>query len=311
MDDRVATPLCVLGSLEVVRDGEQVRLGSGQQRRLLAVLVVHANEVVSSDRLVDVLWGDDPPRSATHSLQTLLSRLRATLGDDRLETRPPGYRLRVGSGEVDALRFEELVRVGLGWSDQSEVALGVFDEALGLWRGLPYGEFAGEEFATAEVARLVELRARAVEERAAALLELGRPGEVIGELEAEIALQPFRERLRALLISRSPRAGRPVESLRAYDTFRRLLADEIGVVPSPGLQELNDDIVRQHPDASWTGAPTKDPVAQVAAPGRAREFPPLRSVDALPGNLPRQVTTFVGRERRSRRWSELVCRRRW
>ena len=123
MDDRVATALCVLGPLEVVRDGERVRLGSGQQRRLLAVLVVHANEVVSSDRLVDVLWGDGPPPSATHTLQTLVSRLRATLGDDRLETRPPGYRLRVASGEVDALRFEELVRVGLGSSDRPEVAL--------------------------------------------------------------------------------------------------------------------------------------------------------------------------------------------
>ena len=114
MDDRVASALRVLGSLEVVHDGLQVRFGSGQQRRLLAVLVVHANEVVSSDRLVDVLWGDDPPASARHSLQTLLSRLRATLGEGRFETCPPGYRLRVLSGEVDALRFEELVRVGLG-----------------------------------------------------------------------------------------------------------------------------------------------------------------------------------------------------
>ena len=119
MDDRVATALCVLGPLEVVRDGEQVRLGSGQQRRLLAVLVVHANEVVSSDRLVDVLWGDEPPRSATHTLQRLVSRLRATLGEDRLETRPPGYRLRVATGEVDALRFEELVRVGLGSAERA------------------------------------------------------------------------------------------------------------------------------------------------------------------------------------------------
>ena len=139
VEDRVATALCVLGPLEVVRDGERVRLGSRQQRRLLAVLVVHANEVVSSDRLVDVLWGDGPPPSATHTLQGLVSRLRATLGDDRLETRPPGYRLRVASGEVDASRFEELVRIGLGSSERPEVALGVFDEALGLWRGSPYG----------------------------------------------------------------------------------------------------------------------------------------------------------------------------
>jgi predicted ATPase/class 3 adenylate cyclase len=258
VDDRVVTPLCVLGPLEVVREGERVQLGSAQQRRLLAALVVHANEVVSSDRLVDVLWGDEPPPSATHSLQTLLSRLRATLGDGRLETRPPGYRLRVATGEVDASRFEELVRVGLGAAERPEVALGVFDEALGLWRGSPYAEFGSEEFAIAEVARLVELRARAIEERAAALLELSRPEDVIGELEAEIAAEPFRERLRALLMLALARAGRPVESLRAYDEFRRFLADEIGVVPSPGLQELNDDIVRQHPDVSWAGSPTTE-----------------------------------------------------
>ena len=140
----MATTLCVLGPLEVVRDGGRVRLGSGQQRHLLAVLVVHANEVVSRDRLIDVLWGDGPPPSATQTLQGLVSRLRQTLGDDRLETRPPGYRLRVASGEVDALRFEELVRVGLGSSEQPEVALGAFDEALGLWRGSPYAEFASE-----------------------------------------------------------------------------------------------------------------------------------------------------------------------
>ena len=198
-----------------------------------------------------------PPPSATHTLQALLSRLRATLGDDRLETRPPGYRLRVASGEVDALRFEELVRVGLGRLS-TEVAVRAFDEALGLWRGSPYAEFASEEFAAAEVARLVELRGRAIEERAAALLELGRPEEVIGELEAQIAVEPFRERLRALLMLALARAGRPVESLRAYDAFRRFLADEVGVVPSPGLQELNDDIVRQQPDVSWAGSPARD-----------------------------------------------------
>jgi predicted ATPase/DNA-binding SARP family transcriptional activator len=287
VDDREATGLCVLGSLGVVRGGELVGLGSRQQRRLLAVLVLHANEVVSRDRLVDVLWAEDSPASATHSLQTLLSRLRRTLGD-RLETCPPGYRLRVASGEVDALRFEELVRAGLGSSEQPEVALGVFDEAVGLWRGTPYAEFASEEFVAAEVARLVELRARAVEERAAALLELGRPDEVIGELEAEIAAEPFRERLRALLMLALARAGRPVEALRAYDAFRRYLADEIGVVPSPELQELNDEIVRQHPDIGWARSPAKD----------------LERV----GNLPRQVTSFVGRKAEIASLSALVRR---
>jgi predicted ATPase/class 3 adenylate cyclase len=256
VDDRVATALCVLGPLGVVRDGERARLGSGQQRRLLAALLVHANQVVSSDRLVEVLWGERPPPSAPHVIQGLVSRLRATLGDDRLVTSPPGYRLQVESGEVDALRFEELVRVGLAALEQPEVAVSVFDESLGLWRGSPYVEFADEEFATAEVARLFEVRARAIEERSAALLELGRPEEVIGELEVEITVEPFRERLRALLMLALARSGRPVDALRVYDAFRRFLADEVGVVPSPGLQELNDDIVRQHPDVSWSGSPT-------------------------------------------------------
>ena len=141
-----------------------------------------------------------------------MSRLRATLGNDRLETRAPGYRLRLASGDADVLRFEELVRVGLGSADRAEVALCEFDEALRLWRGSPYAEFASDEFAAPEVARLVELRARAIEERSAALLELSRPEEVLGELEAEIAAEPFRERLRALLMLALARAGRPVES---------------------------------------------------------------------------------------------------
>ena len=157
MDDQVATTLCVLGPLGVVRDGEPVHLGSAQQRHLLAVLVVHANDVVSSDRLVDVLWGGEAPLTAMHTLQGLVSRLRQALGDDRLETRPPGYRLRAARNEVDAARFEEMVRVGLGSSDRAEVAVRTFDEALAWWRGVPYAEFASEEFAAAEVARLVEL----------------------------------------------------------------------------------------------------------------------------------------------------------
>ena len=244
------------------------------------------------------MWGDEPPPSATHALQTLLSRLRGTLGEDRLETRPPGYRLRVASGEVDALRFEELVRVGLAASERPEVALGVFDEALGLWRGSPYVEFASEEFATAEVARLVELRARAIEERAAALLELSRPEEVIGELEAEIAAEPFRERLRALLMLALARAGRPVESLRAYDGFRRFLADEVGVVPSPGLQELNDDIVRQHPDVCVGRSTTRTRIPDLPSGTVTFLFTDLEGSTRLWEEHPEAMKTGVGAPRR-------------
>ena len=126
-------------------------------------------------------------------------------------------------------------------------------------------------------------------------MELGRPEEVIGELEAEIAVEPFRERLRALLMLALARAGRPVESLRAYDAFRRFLADEVGVVPSPALQALNDDIVRQHPDVSWAGSPAKAAGTPLLPSGTVREFG-ARTLDGSPGNLPLQSSSFVGRE---------------
>jgi predicted ATPase/class 3 adenylate cyclase len=260
--DHAGTSISVLGALEVTRDGERIPLGSPRQRRLLALLLTHANEVVSSDRLVDTLWGDDnssggvgEPGILVARLHTLVSRLRTTLGDFRLETRPPGYRLALATDELDALRFEQLVRVGVDAADRPRVALGALDEALALWRGSPYQEFVGEEFAEAEVARLVELHARAVEERSAALLDLERPEDIIEQLEVEIGSQPFRERLRALLMLALARSGRTVESLRAYESFRRFLADEVGVAPSPELQELNNEISRQHPDIGWSSSP--------------------------------------------------------
>jgi predicted ATPase/class 3 adenylate cyclase/DNA-binding winged helix-turn-helix (wHTH) protein len=248
--DRSPLALLVLGSLEAVREGAPLRLGSRQERQVLAVLAVRANEVVSTDRLFDVLWGDAPPPTASHTLQAVVSRLRKALGPDRVETVKPGYRLRVDATELDSLRFEELVRAGLG-ADRPDAAAVAFEGALGMWQGRPYAEFADEEFASAEVARLDELRMSAIEEHAQAVVDLGRPGEVIGELEAEIEAEPFRERLRAVFMLALARAGRPVEALRAFDAYRGFLADEVGVVPSAALQELNDDILRQHPDAGW------------------------------------------------------------
>ena len=148
MPDRSAMSVSMLGPLEVMGRGPRVKLGGPQQRRVLAVLAVDANKVVSSDRLIEVLWGEVPPASASHTLQTLVSRLRGGLGRDRVETVAPGYRLRVEAAEVDGLRFEELVRTGLGLADRPEAAAARFEEALALWRGRPYEEFAEEEFAT-------------------------------------------------------------------------------------------------------------------------------------------------------------------
>jgi predicted ATPase/class 3 adenylate cyclase/DNA-binding SARP family transcriptional activator len=284
--DRFPLSLWMFGPLEVMVDGAALgKLGGPQQRRVLAVLVVDANRVVSSDRLIEVLWGERPPASASHTLHTLVSRLRSGLGGDRVETVAPGYRLRVEAGEVDGLRFEELVRTGLGLVDRPEAAAARFEEALALWRGRPYEEFAEEEFARAEVARLEELRLCALEEHARALVELGRPGEVIGVLEAQIEAVPFRERLRAVLMLALARAGRPVEALRAFDAYRSFLADEMGVVPSTALQDLNDDILRQHPDLGWE---------RTSRSG------------AVPSELPTGTVTFLftDLERSTRLWQE-------
>src|SRR5262249_40596637 len=142
--------------------------------------------------LIEVLWAERAPASASHTVQALVSRLRRAVGPDLVETVAPGYRMRVNAQELDSLRFEDLVRSGLGSVDRPEAAAARFEEALALWRGRPYEEFADEEFATAEVARLGELRSCAVEEHARALVELGRPGEVIAALEPQIAAEPFR-----------------------------------------------------------------------------------------------------------------------
>jgi predicted ATPase/class 3 adenylate cyclase/DNA-binding SARP family transcriptional activator len=259
--------LSLLGPMEVVRAGAPARLGSPQQRRLLAVLAIRANDVVPSDRLADVLWGDEPPESEAHTLHALVSRLRrGPLGPEAIETVAPGYRLRVDCVALDTLQFEELVREGLAAVDRPKVAAVSFETALKLWRGRPYAEFADEEFASAEVARLAELRLCAVEEHATALVELGRAGEVIPGLEAEIEAEPFRERLRAVLMTAMARAGRPVEALRAFDAYRRVLADEVGVTPSPALHALNDDILRQHPDLGWDRPSGSGPAAHEELP---------------------------------------------
>ena len=188
-----------------------------------------------------------------------MSRVRRGVGTDRIEARPPGYLLRVESSELDASRFEELVRTGLAAGSRPEAAAAGFESALALWRGTPFAEFADDEFATAEVARLTELRTCAVEEYAAALVELSRPGEALGVVEAQLASEPYRERLRAVLMLALARAGRQVEALRAFDTYRRVLADEVGVQPSAALRTLNDEILREHPDLGWQPPPHPAP----------------------------------------------------
>jgi predicted ATPase/DNA-binding SARP family transcriptional activator len=237
----------VLGPLEV-RDGDRsLPLAGAKQRALLALLLVNANRVLSRDRLIDELWGAEPPETAVQSLQVYVSRLRKLLPSDTLLTRPPGYLLEVEPDELDLERFERMLadgRVALAQGDP-ERASDVLHDALALWRGPALAEFAFEPFAQAEIGRLEDLRLAAVEERIDADLALGRHADLIGELEALIAGHPYRERLRGALMLALYRSGRQAEALQAYQDARRALVDELGIEPSGTLQSLEKAILIQ------------------------------------------------------------------
>jgi DNA-binding SARP family transcriptional activator len=226
----------ILGPLEVVEEGQPVKLGGARQRALLAVLLTRANEVVSADRVIDELWGDTPPKTAANTVQYYVSQLRKALGADRIVTRPPGYLIRVEPGELDLERFESLVEEG--------GAEGL-REALALWRGAPLADFAYEAFAQAAIGRLDELRLVALEKRIEADLALGRHTDLVGELETLVAEHPLRERPRSQLMLALYRSGRQAEALEAYQETRRALVEELGIEPGPVLQELERSILRQ------------------------------------------------------------------
>jgi DNA-binding SARP family transcriptional activator/DNA-binding beta-propeller fold protein YncE len=238
----------LLGPLEL--EGEQgvVSLGSGKQRALLAVLLLSANELVARERLIDELWGEEPPASAAHSLEVYVSRLRKTVldagGDGRLATRGTGYLLRVASDELDARRFRRLVEQARGAEPTQAAAL--LRRALSLWHGPALADV--ELFGPARTAadNLEELRLVALEERIEADLALGRHRELVGELQPLVADHPFRERLRSQLMRALYRAGRQADALDAYRDARRSL-DELGLEPSPELKALQRQILNHDP----------------------------------------------------------------
>jgi YVTN family beta-propeller protein len=239
----------VLGPLEV-RDGDRsLPLAGAKQRALLALLLVHANHVLSRDRLVDELWGEEPPETAVQSVQVYVSRLRKLLPPDTLLTRPPGYLLGLEPDELDLRRFERLLAEGRAAlaAGNPEEAAAVLQDALALWRGPALAEFAFEPFAQAEIGRLEDLRLAAVEERIDADLALGRHADLIGELEALIAENPFRERLRGQLMLALYCSGRQAEALAAYQAARHALVDELGIEPSANLQRLEKQILTHDP----------------------------------------------------------------
>jgi DNA-binding SARP family transcriptional activator/tetratricopeptide (TPR) repeat protein len=253
----------ILGPLEVYAESGRSLDLAGKQRALLAVLLLNANEAVSTDRLIEDLWDGDPPETAGKALQVYVSQLRKLLGKDRLQTRAPGYLLRVGSDELDVERFQRL---------QDE---GKLREALALWRGSPLSDFADERFAQTEIARLEELRLACVEERIEQDLAEGRHADVIGELEALVAENPLRERLRAQLMLALYRSRRQAEALEAYQAGRRELVDELGIDPSPELQDLERRILQQ--DAALeleprAAVPSVSPTRHAAGTFVAREW---------------------------------------
>jgi DNA-binding SARP family transcriptional activator/ABC-type transport system substrate-binding protein len=235
----------VLGPVEVRIDGRPLELGGPKQRALLALLLLDANAVVSRDRLVDALWSELAPPNAQRSLDSYVSRLRSLLGANRIERRPPGYRLRVEPGELDLARFEELLKQGRAAAGDPAAAGELLTEALALWRGHALADLQEESLLVAEAERLEERRLRALEAHIDAELELGAGGELVAELERLVAAQPFRERLLGQLMVALYRDGRQADALAAYRAGRRRLAAELGLEPGPELRALERRILEQ------------------------------------------------------------------
>jgi DNA-binding SARP family transcriptional activator len=263
----------LLGPLEVAEHGHLLALGGAKQRALLAVLLLHANDVVPTERLIDELWGESPPATVAKSIQVYVSRLRKQLGDGRLVTRAPGYVLVVDASELDVARVERLVAEAAGVDP--EAAARKLREALALWRGPPLADLAYEPFARAPIARLEELRLVALEQRIDAELASGRHAELVGELEALVGEHALRERLRGQLMLALCRSGRQAEALEAYRQARRALVEELGIEPGRRLRELHEAILQQDPRLDLAVAAEPAPAPRTVFVGRDRELTEL------------------------------------
>ncbi len=254
---RATMRFLVLGPLEVTNAVGPIPLGGPKQRLVLANLAVRANAVVLAETLIDQLWGDEPPDSAKNTLQTYISHLRKALGPDRIEGRSSGYVLHLDPHELDATRFEQLLGEARAADGQPDRVGGILREALAMWRGSAFADLAVEGSLAGEIARLEELRLGAIEDRIAADLASGRHTGLIGELEGLTREHPLRERLWAHLMVALYRSGRQADALAAFRRARKLLAEELGVDPSPELQRLQDRILKQDPDLEVTGEPLR------------------------------------------------------
>ena len=261
----------ILGPLEVLDEGRVLPVAGRSQRTLLALLLVHANQTLGTDRLIDDLWGEHPPAGAAKTILVRISRLRAALGrghetEGALVTRERGYCLQIDPEHLDARRFERLVAQGGRDLDAGrlEQAADALESALALWRGAPLTDVAYEPFAQAEIARLNELRASALEQQIELDLLRGRHADVVGRLPGLIAAHPYREHLRAQLMLALYRCDRQADALQAYQDARRVLVDELGIEPGEHLRRLERDILAQD-RALWLA----DGRPAVPAAGRA------------------------------------------
>jgi WD40 repeat protein/DNA-binding SARP family transcriptional activator len=286
----------VLGPLEASRDGEPIRLRGDRQRALLALLVLHANQLVSMEQLVDQLFGGAPYAGATNAVYAAISRLRRTLEDDGdavVSTRPGGYVLEVDPEQLDAAVFERRLDEGreLLAAGEPRLAAARLRDALALWRGAPLADLAVLEFVQPEVRRLEELRLLALMERIDADLALGRDAELIPELEGLVAEDPLRERLRAQLMLALYRSGRQAEALAVYREASQALREGLGLEPGRALQELERMVLQQ--DAGL------DPATAAAAPAEGHDRPgpvvcPFKGLSFFDSS---DAEYFCGRER--------------
>src|SRR5438093_1506785 len=294
----------ILGATEVRDEARRVELPTGRARSLLALLVLHVGEPVAAERIIDELWGEDPPRTAGTVVQGLISRLRRSLEPGRakagpsaiLKTAGTGYCLAVAPESVDANRFKGLLDRARG--ARAEQRSELLADALSMWRGPALADFRYEPFAQRAIAALEELKVQAIEDRIEAELSLRRGGDLVAELEEVIAANPFRERLRGFVMLALHRAGRRADALEAYRKTRSLFAEELGLEPGPALRQLEAAIFREDPGLELMPAirareqPLTAPSAWLP---RERRTVAVVAVDATPTADPASDPEAIGR----------------
>lgn len=277
-------PLLVLGD-----DGDPMEVAGARQRTLLVLLALRPGVAVTADRLIEELWPGEAPKRPDNALQVAISKLRRTIGDRAILTRPNGYQLAVDRAQVDGFRLEALAQAGreADRAGRPDEALAAFEEALGLWRDTPLAEFADVVTAQGAAREWIELRSGMQEDRYAVLLRQGRAAELIAELERAVAAEPYRERLAGQLMVALYRSGRQADALRAFEQARQRLAEDLGLTPGPELRAIEAAILAQDPDLD---EPRHRP--RTTRVGGSAPSAPIRART----NVGRARTSLVGRD---------------